>query len=203
MRLQLMSGFVVLLCTLCVRAEDKPAAKLDLFPLAKGMKWEYEVSVAGQTKDVEQEVTKVTAGKKGERSIATLTTKIEAQTITEDMSTDDKAIYRHAFNGMALETPLAIVKYPFKAGSDWKETIKINKEEAEAKFVTFKSEEVKVAAGKYTAYPVLMEMETMGQKVSSKNWYADGVGMVKQEVNFGGTVITMELKKFTKGKKDD
>lgn len=203
MRLQLLSGFAVLLCAWSVRAEDKPEAKLDLFPLAKGMKWEYEISVAGKTKDIEQEVTKVTAGKNGERAIATLTTKIEAQTITEDMSTDEKAIYRHAFNGMALETPLAIVKYPFKAGSEWKEAIKINKEEAEAKFTTFKSEEVKVAAGKYTAYPVLMEMDTMGQKVSSKSWYADGVGMVKQEVDFGGRKIIMELKKFTKGKKDD
>jgi hypothetical protein len=203
MRLQLLSGFAIFLCASSVRAEDKPEAKLDLFPLAKGMKWEYEVSVAGQTKDVVQEVTKVTAGKKGERAIATLTTNIEAQMFTEDMSTDDKAIYRHAFNGMALETPLAIVKYPFKAGSTWKETIKIGQEEALAKFDTSKSEEVKVAAGKYTAYPVLMEMETMGQKVSSKSWYADGVGMVKQEVNLGAKKITMELKKFTKGKKDD
>ena len=203
MRLQLLSGFAVLVCVLSVRAEDKPEAKLDLFPLSKGMKWEYEVSVAGQTKDVVQEVTKVTPGKKGERAIATLTTKIETQIITEDMSTDDKAIYRHAFNGVTLETPLTIVKYPFKAGSTWKETIKIGQEEALAKFDTSKSEEVKVAAGKYTAYPVIMEMETMGHKVSSKIWYADGVGMVKQEVDFGGMKITMELKKFTKAKKDD
>ena len=203
MRLQLLSGFAVLLCTLCVRADDKAEAKLDLFPLAKGMKWEYEVNVNGLTKEIVQEVTAVTAGKKGERAVATLTTKIESQTITEDMSTDDKAIYRHAFNGVALETPLIIVKYPFKAESKWKESIKIANDEADAKFVTFKSEEIKVAAGKYTAYPVLMEMETKGQKISSKNWYADGVGMVKQEVDFGGMMITMELKKFTKAKKDD
>ena len=51
-----------------------------------------------------------------------------------------------------------------------------------------------------TAYPVLMEMETMGQKVSSKNWYVDGIGIVKQEVEFPGVKVTMELKKFTKGK---
>jgi len=199
----LLSGVAVLLVASWAGAADdkKDEKKLDLFPLGKGTKWEYEVSVMGQTKDVVQEVTKVTPGKKeGDRAIATVSSKIDEQTITEEMSADDKAVYRHAFQGMALDNPLTIVKYPYKAGSKWKEMIKIAKEEAEANFETFKTEEVKVAAGKYTAHVVVMEMETMGQKVSSKNWYADGVGIVKQEVDFGGIKITMELKKFTKGK---
>ena len=202
----LLSGLAVLLVVSWAGAADdkKDEKKLDLFPLAKGTKWEYEVSVMGQTKEVVQEVTKVTPGKKeGDKAIVTVTSKIDEMTITEEMSADDKAVYRHAFQGMTLETPLAIVKYPYKAGSKWKETIKIAKEEAEANFESFKTEEIKVAAGKYTAHPIVMEMEAMGQKVTSKNWYADGVGIVKQEVDFAGIKITMELKKFTKGKKDD
>ena len=193
----LLSGLVVVLVASWAGAEDK---KLDLFPLVQGTKWEYDVAVSGQTKDVIQEVTKITAGKKGERDMITLTTKVDEQSIVEEMSADEKAVYRHAFQGMKLESPLTILKYPYKAGMKWKETIKIVKEEAVANFEMLKVEEVKVAAGKYTAYPVLMEMETMGQKVSSKNWYVDGIGIVKQEVEFPGVKVTMELKKFTKGK---
>ena len=193
----LLSGLVVVLVASWAGAEDK---KLDLFPLVQGTKWEYDVAVSGQTKDVIQEVTKITAGKKGERDMITLTTKVDQQSIVEEMSADEKAVYRHAFQGMKLESPLTILKYPYKAGMKWKETIKIAKEEAVANFEMLKVEEVKVAAGKYTAYPVLMEMETMGQKVSSKNWYVDGIGIVKQEVEFPGVKVTMELKKFTKGK---
>ncbi len=200
MRKLLPGLMIVLFAPWAVGEDKKEDAKLDLFPLASGTKWEYEVSVGGQVKAVIQEVTKITPGKKGERDIVTLTTKVEEQTIVEEMSADEKALYRHAFQGMKLESPLTVLKYPYKAGAKWKESIKIAKEEAEANFETFKAEEVKVAAGKYTAYPVVMEMDAMGQKVTSKNWYADGVGMVKQEVSFPGVKVTMELKKFTKGK---
>ncbi len=197
----LLSGLAILVVATWAGAEDKKdEKKLDLFPLTLGTKWEYVVAANGQDKDVIQEVTKVTPGKKGERDIITLTTKVDEQTIVEEISTDEKAVFRHSFQTMKLETPLTILKYPYKAGATWKETIKIAKEEAEASFETFKAEEVKVAAGKYSAYPVNMEMETMGQKVTSKNWYADGVGMIKQEVSFPGIKVTMELKKFTKGK---
>jgi len=184
-----------------VAAEDKKdEKKLDLFPLAKGTKWEYVVSVNGEDKDVIQEVTKIAPGKTGERDIVTVESKVAEQTITEEISADDKAVYRHAMQGMKLDSPLPIVKYPYTAGATWKSAIKIATDEAEAKFDAGKPEEVKVAAGKFTAYPIVMEMDVMGKKVVSKNWYADGVGIVKQDVDFAGTKVVMELKKFTKGK---
>ena len=183
-------------------ADDiKDEKKLDLFPLAKGTKWEYVVTVNGEAKDVIQEVTKIApAAKKGERDIVTVESKVAEQTFTEEVSADETAVYRHAMMSMTLETPLPIVKYPYKAGATWKAAIKIGTDEAAAAFDAGKPEEVKVAAGKYTAYPIVMEMEVMGKKVISKNWYADGVGIVKQEVDFAGTKVLMELKKFTKGK---
>lgn len=178
-------------------AEEK---KLDLFPLAKGTKWEYELSLNGQTQDYTQEVTAVKPGAKGERAIATIGTKVGNQTIKEEVSADEKAVYRHSFQTMNLETPLTMLKYPYEAGAKRKETIKIGKDEAVANFESFKAEEVKVAAGTYTAYPVTMVMETPGGKVTSKNWYADGVGIVKQEIEFPKGKATLQLKAFSKGK---
>jgi hypothetical protein len=192
---------VLLVTAACTVAEDKKdEKKLDLFPLALGTKWEYVITVNGEDKELLQEITKVAPGKKGERDIATVESKVAGQTLTEEVSADEKAVYRHAMQGMKLETPLPIVKYPHKTGATWKESIKIATEEADVAFDAKKSEEVKVAAGTYTAYPIVMELEVMGKKVTSKNWYADGVGMVKQEVDFAGTKVTMELKKFTKAK---
>ena len=200
MRHLVLSALAVLIAVPWLAAQDKKdESKLDLFPLAKGTKWEYEVAVAGQTKKVLQEVTKVAPGKKGERDIVTVDSKIDEQTISEEVSADDKGVYRHAMQAMKLETPLPIVKYPYATGAKWKEAIKIGTDEAVADFEAMKPEEVKVTAGKYTAYPVVMTLNIGEMKVDSKNWHADGVGIVKQEVEFGATKVVMELKKFTKG----
>jgi hypothetical protein len=55
-------------------------------------------------------------------------------------------------------------------------------------------EEVTVAAGKYKAIAVSMEMEFMGQKITSTSWFAPNVGLVKQKFDLAGTEGTMELK---------
>ena len=197
--------FALLVAAPGLTAEDrKDETKLDLFPLALGTKWEYVITVNGENKELLQEIIKVAPGKKGERDIVTVESKVAGQTITEEVSADEKAVYRHSMQGMKLDKPLPFIRYPFTAGGQWKSAIKIvtddGTSEADAAFDAGKPEEVKVAAGKYTAYPIILEMEVAGKKVISKNWYADGVGIVKQDVDLAGTKVKMELKKFTKAK---
>ena len=184
-----------------VAAEDKKDdAKLDLFPLAKGTKWEYSATADGVVKDLVQDVTEIAPGKKGERDLVTVESIIDGAKFAEEFSADDKAVYRHAMQGLKLETPMPMVQYPHKVGAKWKAAIKIGTDEAEASFEAMKAEEIAVAAGKYTAHPIVMVVDIKGKKIISKNWYADGVGMVKQEVDFGEKKVVLELKKFAKGK---
>jgi hypothetical protein len=201
----LIPGLVVLLAASWCGAEDKPEPKkkLDLYHLVKGTKWEYEVKANDMTQEVILEVTKVTPGGKGERDVATITSKAGENGTSEEASADSKGVYRHVVAGTKLETPVTILKYPYKAGDKWTEKRKVGEENLELSFEAHKAEEVKVAAGKYTAYLIAAEVEMKGGKLVAKTWYANGVGIVKQEFDYAGTKVSMELKKFTKAKKDN
>ena len=202
----LLAAALVLFTAACGFAQDKKEEKKDdkkaanLQPLAKGTKWEFTVKVGDKEMDGIQEVTEVSEPKKGERAIATIATSVGGQKLSEEMSADEKGVYRHAMQGQKLETPIAAIKYPAKAGTKWSEKLKMMGQEVEADFEMKKEEKVKVAAGEYTAVPVEMTIKAGGQTITATNWYADGVGLVKQEMDLGAFKMSMELKKFTAAK---
>ncbi|MEO2091179.1 MAG: hypothetical protein ABGY75_17085 [Gemmataceae bacterium] len=203
MRRTLFAAAVVVWAAAGVIAQDKKDVKApNLYPLAKGTKWEYEVNANGQKLEASQEVTDVAEAKeKGKAAIATLSTTVGPQKLTEEMSADDKGVYRHSMQGQKLSTPVTALKYPVKEGDKWDAKIALAGQEADATFETKKAEKVKVAAGEYTATPVEMNIQAMGQTIKATNWYADGVGIIKQEMTLPmGITVTMELKKFTAGK---
>jgi hypothetical protein len=169
------------------------------YPLAKGNKSEYQLEAKGQKIEATSEVTK--AEVKDGKTVATTEVKFFGQTLSEEVSSDEKGAYRHSFQRIKLDTPLTILKYPVKAGTTWTEKVKGGGMELEAKFTVKEPEKVTVPAGTYDkAVPVDMALEGMGQKVNATSWYADGVGIVKQSVEVMGRTITLELKKFTAGK---
>ncbi len=178
---------------------DEPK-KLNLYPLAKGAKWEFSVSVMGQTLEATQEITEVSKPKAGERAISKLTINVATQMTSEEMSADEKGVYRHAFNGQKLDTPIMAIKYPYKAGTKWSEKLKFMDQDIEADFEAKEAEKVKLPAGEYEAYPIEMTIKVGGQSVKATNWFSDGVGLVKQEMGVGAMSITMELKKYTAAK---
>lgn len=207
MRRTLFAAAVVVFAAAGVTAQDKKDVKApNLYPLAKGTKWEYEVNAGGQKLDASQEVTEVADAKeKGKAAVSTISTNITTpmgkQTLTEEMSADDKGVYRHSMQGQKLSTPVTAIKYPVKEGDKWDAKIALAGQEADATFETKKAEKVKVAAGEYTATPVEMNIKAMGQDIKATNWYAEGVGIIKQEMTLPmGITVTMELKKFTAGK---
>jgi hypothetical protein len=207
MRRTLFAAVLVVWAAAGVTAQDKKDVKApNLYPLAKGTKWEYEVNAGGQKMDATQEVTDVAEAKeKGKPAISTIATNISTpmgkQSLTEEMSADDKGVYRHSMQGQKLSTPVTAIKYPAKEGDKWDAKIAMAGQEADATFEMKKAEKVKVAAGEYTAQPVEMLIKVMGQEIKATNWYADGVGIIKQEMALpGGATVTMELKKFTAGK---
>lgn len=169
-----------------------------MFPLAKGNQWEFEVNAGGQTLSINQEMTEVT--KKGDQTLATITSKVNGQDVTEEMSIDDKGIYRHAFNNIKLEKPLLVLKYPV-VPQKWSDTIKLAGMEIDVKLEMKSPEDVNVPAGNYKKVtPVEMIMNVQGQEIVATNFYAEGVGIIKQDINLAGNKITSALKKFTQAK---
>jgi hypothetical protein len=177
---------------------DEPK-KGDFYPVAKGSKWEYQVDLGGQKIEATSEVTKFET--KGGKSFATAEVNVAGQTITEEVSVDDKGVYKHTFQGMNVDKPMTVLKYPLKAGTTWTEKGSVGGMEIEAKYTIKEPEKVTVPAGTYEkAVPVEMNIQVAGQAINATVWYAEGVGAVKQNVEVGGTKIALELKKFTAGK---
>jgi len=178
-----------------LQEEKKP----NMFPMAKGAQWEFELNVNGMTLSVVQEMTDVT--KKGDKTNATITTKASGQDITEEISVDDKGIYRHSFNNIKLDKPLLAFKYPVQP-QKWTESINLQGMDIEVKMEMKAAEDVTVAAGSYKkVIPVEIALTIQGQEILATNYYADGVGIIKQKANLAGTEITSELKKYTPGGK--
>ncbi len=184
-----------LMKTATLQGEKKP----NMFPMAKGAQWEFEVNVNGMTLSVVQEMTEVT--KKDDQTHATIATKVNGQTITEEFSVNDKGIHRHSINNMKLDKPMLAFKYPVQP-QKWTESVKIQGMDLDVKLEMKAAEDVTVAAGNYKkVVPVEIVMSVQGQDVTATNYYAEGVGIIKQEVNIAGMKITSELKKYTPGEK--
>jgi len=177
------------------QGEKKP----NMFPLAKGAQWEFEVNVNGMTLSVVQEMTEVT--KKDDQTNATIATKVNGQTITEEFSVDDKGIHRHSINNIKLDKPMLAFKYPVQP-QKWTESVKIQGMDLDVKLEMKAAEDVTVAAGNYKkVIPVEIVMSIQGQEITATNYYAEGVGIIKQEASVAGMKITSELKKYTPGEK--
>jgi hypothetical protein len=192
-------ALTVAVSAVALSQEKKAEKAADFFPLAKGTKWEYVMKGAEEV-EWKQEVTDVSEPKKGERAVVTTTTSVGGQTLTAKHSADDGAVYEHTRGRQELAAPLVMLKLPLKAGSKWTEKYKYGGTDATSDYEVKEAEEVKTPAGKYTAYPVVQSISTPLGKSTITNWYADGVGMVKQEIRAFGKPDVIELKAFTPAK---
>lgn len=180
-------------------AAVQEAKKPVMFPLVKGGQWEFEVNVNGMTISVSQEMTDVS--KKGDTTHATLTTKASGQDITEEISVDEKGIYRHSFNNIKLDKPMLAFKFPIQP-QKWSESINVQGMDLDVKMEMKAAEDVTVAAGTYKkVIPVEIALTIQGQEIQATNYYAEGVGIIKQVADLAGTKFTSELKKYTPGAK--
>lgn len=177
-------------------AADDPK-KPDYYPGTKGNKWVYRVEANGMKIDVTTEVTKSELND-GKRSF-TVETKIGDESTSEELHSDDKGLYRASFNGIATDKPVTIMQYPPKPGK-WTQKVKILGQDLTATTTAKDVAEVKVPAGTFKAIPVEVVAEIAGQKITGTTWYANGVGIVKQDMNIAGTPVLMELLKFTPAK---
>jgi hypothetical protein len=191
---------LVLICFVSTSSFAADPAKPNYYPLAKGTKWEYRLTLDERDCDITCEImeTQIRYGMTHARMEAQLPNSVS---LAEVLSTDAKGVYRNAIVGAKLVQPIHIIKYPVKARDVWKDKIRLGENDGNLN-ITVKdiAAAIEVPAGKFTTLSIESIVEMSGEKVVACIWYADGVGIVKQETTSGSKVMLMELKKFTAGK---
>ena len=171
----------------------------DYYPLKAGTTWEYKVITAQGTGTVTNTIAKIE--KIDGKPLARLECEARGQVVaSEHLTSTDKGIFRHRFNGIDFSPPVCLVKLPVKEGETWETEVKAGKATNKIACKVMGNEEVTVGSGKYKALKTSVEVEENGQKVLSTYWFAANVGIVKQVIEIGPTKYTMELEKFKMGK---
>jgi hypothetical protein len=194
------------------KTDDKkdPAkeATTDYYPLKEGMTWTYKadgktitVTVAGSEKKGKQPVSCYrleTREKKGDKS---------ELIATEYVAVKEDGVYRYAFEGTDADPPLRFLKLPVdSANKKWTFESKVGGSDVKGSFTQAKeTKPVNVPANKKPyedVYSVTSEgLSIDNQKVSIIYYFAAKVGMIKQEVEVGGTKVTIELEKVEESTK--
>ena len=95
---------------------------------------------------------------------------------------------------------MRILKLPLKAGESWEIEGKALGDTFTGEFKVGKEEDIEVPAGKYKAFPVTSEnLNASGLQASTTSYYADKVGLIKQEIQINTQKTVIELEKFEEG----
>jgi hypothetical protein len=171
------------------KGEDKDTS---YYPLKVGNQWTYKAANGQKT------ITKATKEEKvGEVMCVKLETTVNsALAASEHLAAKADGIYRYAGNGMEIEPPVLVLKLPPKKGDSWKIDSKFAGLTIQGTF-TVGEEPVAVAGVKYKAVTVSTDDMKIGDdSLTTKLWFAPGVGMVKQVMNLMGKKVELELEKF-------
>ena len=102
------------------------------------------------------------------------------------------------------DPPILRVKFPLKKGEKWEWKGTCGGREEKAAFTNEGEEEIEVKAGKFKAWKVFGGFDGPNGGSTSTTWYADGVGMIRQDtcVMLQGSIVKVsaELKSFERGK---
>jgi hypothetical protein len=182
---------------------QQPPSSDPFLQLKEGMTWTYvsggaegKVRVTGREKVGEVEAFVLTTENAGSSS--------EKETVVSDgagirllKQTAGDRVTEHA-------TPFVRLKLPAVKGEKWEWKGQMGKEQAAVTFTNDGEEDISVPAGKYKAWKVSVVIEIAGVKHTGANWFAPGVGIVRQQSTFesGGKKheSLIELKSFEPGK---
>jgi hypothetical protein len=173
------------------------------WPLEVGNTWTYKLEALGKSLDIRSTIRNI--DKINDMPLARMeTTENEEVAGSEHLQQSATGVFRHLYNGVEIEPPICILKYPLKGGEKWKGKGKIGNE-----LIIYsgdaREEEVKVAAGKFKTIRVDLRVDVKGEPILTTYWFAENVGIVRQTVQIGDIDLVMDLQKFERGpaKKDD
>lgn len=191
----------------------QPALKTDFFPLAKGYQWTYLASEPKMPSGKARRVT-VTVDreepyveKKLEKDNTTTTKKYGGfllKSVSGDKTTFDHVVvmpdgvHRLHTAGTPLTPPLLFFKLGIKPGETWEANSTSGNTTIKGTF-TIGSDRVKVPLDSFDAIRVSFRGDKTGDdRVEIDNWFAKGVGMVKQHIRAKNHEIVLDLEKFEK-----
>lgn len=221
MRLHRGFAFLVLLAAVSQLSADDPP---NYFPTKVGMRWSYRVQ--GQPDLVYLLASK--EEKLGDQLCVRMDLKIDLITALSDkvglvtggafipvgrsryvaISTEYVAqlkdgTHRFMIDGNLISPPVNFLKSPVKAKDTWKSEFKIKDKSGKVTY-TAEFEDVDVPAGKYKDALLITGVTfDNGAVTKMQNWYAPGVGMVKQLIVSGKEETLLELVNVEQVKLDE
>lgn len=194
-----MRTMAVVLLALALQ-EPPPAPFLQL---KEGMVWTYlsgategKVKVTGREKVGEVEAFILTTDNAGSTS--------EQETVVSDAAGIRLLRQKSGDRVTDHAAPFIRLKLPPVKGEKWEWKGQIGKEQAAVSFTNDGEEDISVPAGKYKTWKVSVVIEIAGVKHTGANWFAQGVGVVRQQSTFesGGKKheSVIELKSFEPAK---
>ena len=187
--------FLMLAFAAVLLLQDDKVKESPYGPYKVGNQWTYKVN----------DMTIVTRISKHEKfddkMCAVLETLKDGQSVaTEHIEVREDGLYRCAYNGEKIEPPLRFLKLPAKKGDSWQIESKTQGQNVKGTF-TIDEEEIQVGEQKIKAITATAnEFEVEGNKMSTKYWFAENHGIVKQWFKQGATEVTLELSKFEPAK---
>ncbi|HEX7897159.1 MAG TPA: hypothetical protein VF950_05340, partial [Planctomycetota bacterium] len=164
------------------------AQDADYFPLPPGASWSYKMS-SGQS----FEMRIVGSSKVGSQACVVIENVLGPQTTREHVAVTREGLtafkVENAFGAFEYSTPIVRAKLPFKKGDAWQIQLKEGNQLNTYHYRAEGEEPVTVPAGVFDAWKV---STTLGPAVMS-NWFAKGVGLVKQVYEVNGQAMTAEL----------
>jgi len=193
-----LAAVVLLVVGLPLHAAPAPKDKAPLYhATAVGAKLVYEVAAGGQ---VAQQTDTVVAAdvKDGAVVISLRQTGTRIETLVRRVAVSGAGLVAVSVGAHTYDPPDALLRLPARAGDAW-ERVPTKKECGISRFHSrvVGEEDVVVPAGKFKAVRVDVTTVVFGTELKASNWYAPGVGLVKQT---NGDHFLMVLKSFTPGK---
>jgi len=177
-------------------------ANEQLYPIAQGNAWEYK---AGQNTSRVKVVRR-------EGEVWVLEHTLRGKTIFTEylkVSRDGVRITKWvtAKGEVEFQPPVLAMKFNAKEGDSWTTASEIAAGSLEYAVEVLGEEEIEVQAGKYTAIKVRATMTEQNATTVIVQWYAPGVGMVKEEteadIQGKKSEFSKELSKFTPARGGD
>ena len=186
-----------LLVVFAARAQDEKEKPLSspYFPLEVGATWTYRAGEATFQYKV------ALFEKVGKTTCARIDLVIASRVVShEHVAVTKDGVQRFAFEGKEAKPPITVLPADVKDGAEWPVDSKVGGETLSGKFVLSKvkeKEKVKAGGKEYEAVVVTgKDLKANGAPVGLKYYFAEKVGMVKQELEVAGNKVTFELEKY-------
>lgn len=194
-RCRLLALVVALGAVVAVRAQDDKGPTSPFFPLEPGAVWTYRAGDATFQYKLSrfEKVGKVKCARI-ELLINNRPSSYEHVAVTKD------GVERFSFEGKEAKPPIRILPLELKEGAEWVIDSKVGGESLKGKFVLSKvKEREKIMIGEKEYSTVIVtgkDVEVNGVKAGIKYYFAEKVGMVKQELEVAGNKVVFELEKY-------